>query len=269
MISLTADFGSVINGIAAADAYMSIDTNAEYYDAVLEYAFNSANNEFNDMAAAYGQTGAIKHMFEWGTNGINRQATNVRPQPTEERARLWKTFLISTGPQGGAYVDFEFKPSIAQVPISTAVPQEIRALMHRHVFRWKAKVMEEGTPVTISRLQAQFLLIPYRTGLSGFRPSDKARGYTLTKGDIQAVPGRRVAGSFTAFWEKYWLSRGVEKMGIAIEDEINGDFLPYFAESAVAGKAMSVDIVAAVKMRSREVQKEVAAKAIARKQRGK
>lgn len=267
MIDLVANFGSVISGLGAADAYLALDTNNPYWNAIIDYAFIRAEEEFNNSAAAYAESGGeIKHMFEWGTLGVNRQATNVRPQPTEERARLWKTFILNRGPRGGVIVDYEFKPSVADVPISTAIPQEIRAMMTKHQFRWKAKVMEEGRPVEISRKDAEFLIIPYRPGAEGFRPHDKLRGYTMTKATIHAVPGRRVQGNFEAFWTRYWTMRGPERMQEILEEEIMTDFLPYFA--ATGGKAkMSANIIESVKAKSKEVQKEITAKAKARRAR--
>lgn len=266
MIKLTANFGSMIEGLAAADAYMSLDENIAYWDAVVDYAFLQTNHEFNTVAAAYGATGEIKHMFEWGTTGINPQATNMRPAPTEERARLWKAYILNRGPKGSTWVDFEYKPSIANVPISTAVPAGIRALMRRHQFRWKAEVMEEGRTVHIAPVDAQFLLIPYRQGMTGFRPHDRERGYLLTKQTVNAIPGARVQGEFRAFWQRYWNSRGPEKMGEVMDAEINEDFLPYFAETA-GTKTISGNIIGSVTRRSRELQREVAARAKARRTR--
>lgn len=264
MINLTANFGNVVEGLAAGDAYLSLDENLPYWDAVIEYAFNKTNNEFNTMAAAYAETGGIKHMFEWGTLGVNRQATNVRPRPTEERARLWKAYIIDRGPRAGVWVDFEYKPSIADVPVSTSIPQEIRAMMRKHQFRWKARVMENGESVTIERQDAQFLMIPWRAGMTGFRPHDRDRGYILTKSTIHATPGRAVQGQFNAFWQRYWNSRGPEKMAENLEKEITADFLPLFA--VTTGKTIAGEnIVAAVKARSKELQREVAAKAKARR----
>lgn len=266
MIELTADFSSVVNGLAAGDAYASLDTNVAYWKAIVDYAFAVADDEFHRAAAAYAQTGQIKHMFEWGTLGVNRNATNVRPTPMEERARLWKDYIVNKGPKGGVSVGFEYKPSIADVPISTVIPIDIRALMRKHQFKWKARVMEEGTPVHIERKDAEFLLIPYSPGMTGFRPHDIKRGYTLTRATIQATPGRKVHGTFTTFWTRYWNSRGAEKMDESLREQIETDFLPYFA-SNVGKKRAPGSIVQAVRTRSEELQKEVAAKAKARRTR--
>lgn len=265
MIELVANFGPVINGLAAADAYMSLDKNIAYWDAIIAYAFEKTDDEFNNTAAAYASAGGdIKHMFEWGTLGVNRQATNVRPRPTEERARLWKNFIINNGPKNGVFVDFEFKPSVADVPISTSIPKDIRSIMSRHQFKWKARVMEYGEPVEISPRDAEFLMIPYRPGAQGFRPHDKLRGYIMTKNTIHATPGRAVKGNFEAFWQRYWSARGPERMQEILSEEIKEDFIPYFI--ATGGKTqMSSDIISAVNRRSKELQKEIAAKAKARR----
>jgi hypothetical protein len=267
MVELRADFGSVIEGLGVADAYLSTGRNKPYWDAVIGIAFDHANNEFNISAAAYGAAGGIKHMFEWGTTGINRQATNMRPAPLEERARLWKANFHNNGPSAPSTVDFEFKPSIANVPVSTAVPQQIRALMRKHQFTWKAEVMETNRPVHISRQEAQFLLIPYDGNMSGFKSYDIKRGYKLTKRDIISYPGRQTAGNFTAFWTRYWASAGPEAMEASLRKEIAIDFEPLFKVTRAKSAVMPRSIIADVKARSTELQRAVAMSAKARRMR--
>lgn len=267
LVKLTADFGSVIEGLGAADAYLSIDENRPYWDAVIGIAFDKANNEFNASAAAYAATGAIKHMFEWGTNGINRQATNMRPQPLEERARLWRANFHNNGPRAPSTVDFEFKPSIGNVPVPTVVPKEVRAMMRPHQFTWKAEVMETNRPVHISREEAQFLLIPYDGNMSGFKPYDIKRGYKLTKKDIIAYPGRQTAGNFTAFWSRFWASMGPKTMEVSLEKEIAMDFEPLFRTARAKPNVMPKSIIADVKARSAQLQRAVAMSAKARRTR--
>ena len=267
MIDLTANFGSVIEGLAASDAYMSLETNLPYYNAVIEYAFMEADNGFNRQAAAYAEAGGnIAHMFEYGTLGVNRQRSNMRPQPTEERARLWKTFMINKGPTAGASVVYEFKPSFSEVPRPTTIDPVARANMRKAVFTWKARIMEENEPVTIRLKNAEFLLIPYRPGAEGFRPHDIKRGYTLTKFPHTQYPGERSAGHFTTFWYKFWQGGGTEVMAEVLERELNADFVPLFAAPGKP-QIMPNNVVSAVKERSEAMQKEVAAKAKARRNR--
>lgn len=269
MINLSATLSGVIEGLAVADAYARLDENIAYWDAITGMAFDRANNSFNMQIAAAAASGTrLKHMFEWGTNGINRQATNMRPQPMEERARLWEAIFINQGPKGGATVDFEFKPSIAIVPVSTMVPQNVRRMMRPHVFEWKARVMEEGEVVHIKRDSAQFLLIPYNPSLSGFKPFDKKRGYTLTTKEITARPGKYVAGSFTAYFNRYW--GGGKAQGImerALIKELDVDFVPLMVEAnaITGGPTVKTDVIADVRARSSAIQKAVAAKAKARR----
>lgn len=267
MIDLVANFGGVIEGLAAADAYMSLDTNIAYYNAVIEYAFEKTDTVFNNHAAAYAEAGGgIGHMFEYGTLGVNRQQSNMRPQPTEERARLWKTVMINKGPKSGATVTYEFKPSVSDVPISTLISPDARAKMRRHQFTWKARILEENEPVTIRLKDAQFLLIPVRPGAQGFRPNDVKRGYTLTKRSFTMYPGDRTAGRFSAFWAKFWEDPAGEFMSESVSSQLQEDFLPFFKAQG-KDAVMPPSITAAVKARSAAMQKEVAAKAKARRNR--
>jgi hypothetical protein len=265
MINLTANLGPVVNGLSAADAYLSLDKNFPYWNAVINYAFRQADNQFNKVAAASGASGAIKHMFEWGTLGINRGATNMRPGPLEERARLWEDYIIDKGPQGGVKVDFEYKPSVADVPIPTVVPMEIRQLMRKHQFKWKAEVLEEGRPVHITRQDAEFLLIPYKAGMTGFRPYDIKRGYTLTRHAIDTVPGKDIEGRFPALWTRFWSNTAPDILEASLDEQITSDFAIYFADTA--GGRINKDIVEAVKIKSAKIQREVAAKAKSRQTR--
>lgn len=81
------------------------------------------------------------HMYEWNQIG-------------DPNARLWKHVLRGGGKNRKTF--FEFKASRKTVP----VPKELQAVgvKQRHIFYWKAPVLEYGLPVRISRKTAKALV---------------------------------------------------------------------------------------------------------------
>lgn len=231
-MTLMADFSGVIEALAAGRALTGSIKDTRYLDMVVDVAFGIANDEFNREAAAYAAAGGgIKHMFEWGTIGINPGKTNRRPNPLSESARLWETFAKGHGLD--RYMTFVFKPSVAYVPLPTAgdtgMDPKIINIMRRHVFKWKAEVLETGAPVNIKPKRAKFLLIPaYPNNRPFMRPNDVKRGYMLLQRDIQGQPGRNVAGNFEKYWFQFWEGRGGEILDKSIESQYLDDYMTNF-----------------------------------------
>ena len=271
-VTFYADFSPVAKFIGAGLAMTDlVSDRSPYLDLTIDNAFDVANETFNLEAASVAATGAtnIKHMFEWGTSGINRGKSNARPAPTSERARLWKTTIIGVGKS--KKVQYVFKPSLATVPKptnrDTGMSTDVIQSMRTHVFHSKAMVMETGLWVDISPKNAKFLLIPYFEGATGFRPHDKKRGYILSHGPIQAQPGRNVKGNFTQYWTQFWEGRGEEMMNKIVMEQIEADFVPEMMVNSkeVPEPAMMNNIVAEVETERKRVAKKATSKAKARK----
>ena len=237
---LLIDTTGLSEALGGIEAMAEATKDKQYLDALVQAAFNTANEQFNAEAAAAASAGLdIKHMFEWGTLGVNRGRTNMRAQPNSERARLWKTAIVGTGLN--QTIAYTFKPSIAFVPKPTREQtgmnsQDIGMLRDDHIFHWKARVMESGEMVNIVRKEAKFLIVPLRKGMQmSARPSDVRRGYAVTKGPIRTQPGAAVQGNFTTFWTGYWAGRGATAMNKAVEKQFETDFFPSIISAKSTG----------------------------------
>lgn len=235
-VGFVADFSEVEAAIGNAWGVLNAIDNLEYQNALMKNAFNTAVLDFNTEAAAYAASGgSIKHMYEWGTVGINKGRTNVRPNPMSDRARLWEP--VMTGQGFNRQLDFFYKPSLAYVPkpttAETGISQDVIASLRDHVFENKAMVFETGTTVTIRPVEAQFLLIPlYRDReYHAARPSDYARGYMLQNGPNVMRPGARTSGNFTAYWTQFWEGRGNVTLNETVQKELDTDYALAMAEA--------------------------------------
>lgn len=224
-----ADFSGVEQALGEAWGAIDALEDKTYQDNLIRTAFEEANDAFNLEAAAYAAAGGnIKHMFEWGTIGINRSRTNMRPQPLSDRARLWQPVIEGRGLN--AQFDFVFRPSVAFVPkpttTETGMDPEVISQLRDHIFWNKAMVMESGISVNIRTKEAEFLLFPmYKGNIPPHaRGHDIARGYTLNRGPVQLTPGRHTAGQFNAYWVQFWQGRGNDMLNESIQRQIDEDF---------------------------------------------
>lgn len=214
------DMESINDLIATVFATEAMGTGSRYLQRNIKASFNHADNEFNrEIATTAAASGKYSHMFEWGTAGINDAPTNMTQEPTEESARLWHAFMTQT--QRSSTIDFTFKPSVAIVPKpteeKTGIPEEITSKLSDHVFWNKAKVMETGETVTVSRINAKKLFIP----LIYKGPSFFGK-YALVNGPTEPTPGkseffRSHAGTFTTAFKTFWEGRGAELMQQQVE----------------------------------------------------
>lgn len=207
-VQLMADLTSVAEFIGAGEAMAETVNNQEYMDEIIKAAHGLVEDEFNvEVAAAAAAGDQLRHMFEWGTQGINRGKSDMRPNPLSDTARLWVTTLSGHG--SNQTLTYAFRPSFAMVPkpttAETGMDQEDIRMLEDHVFTSKAMVFETGSPVTIRPQNANFLIIPYyesQRGSTMFSDADKERGFTLSKGPHTFSPGEAAGsvGRFTAFW---------------------------------------------------------------------
>lgn len=237
-LQIEADMSDVAYFIGKGLAMCESGDDADYLDDVIRAAFGTAEQEFNLQAVAMGKTGAIKHMFEWGTVGINRHKSDIRPNPMSDQARLWETVVEGHGIT--KTLTFYYLPSVATVPKPTSRetgmdPSDIE-MLEDHVFEWKAMVFEEGTPVTIEPINAKRLIMPFYKGVipSTATAADIARGYTMGKGPYTFVPGQDVAGNFVAFFTEFWEGEGNTIVNADVIKQIEFDYLLPMEENAEA-----------------------------------
>lgn len=205
-----------------------------YIDALLDVAFEEADEKFLMQADALALAGSFPHMYEWGTIGVNPSKTNVRMRVNNPNARLWHTYNIGSGMD--RTVGFVYRPSVANVPkpttSKTGMSKDVIESMRDYQFTWKAEVIEEDQRVTI-KPKRRFLLIPNWNkqntvgGKNGWRTNDVNRGYILLRNPVTASPGRSSYGVFTETWTNFWMG---EEAGQIIDDslkeQVEKDFFP-------------------------------------------
>lgn len=227
---------SIGAGQALGDA---VKENRTYVAHIMRVAFNTSENEFNLKIAADASAGLnaqLKHMFEFGTLGVNRHKSSIRPRPTDERARLWKMRLQGGGMKWTAIVDF--KQAIAYTPrptvAQTGMSSSVIALMQneKHVFKNRAKVFESGGDMNIKHRDARFILIPKRRGMdtSKWRSNDIKRGYILIPRPYSwtvSAPDAAI-GSFQTYLERFWKNTAPVIYDSSLSKQIVADFAPLF-----------------------------------------
>lgn len=274
-ITIAIDLEPLMIALGAAQALAHMTDDKVYIDALLDTAFEEVEQEFNREADAYAKTGAISHMYEWGTVGINPAKTNMRLQPSNPAAKLWSHYTIGSGMD--RTIGFIYRPSVANVPKpttgKTGMSQNVIESMRDYQFTWKAKVMEEGEQVLI-RPKRRFLLIPRNEetqGWYGWRTNDINRGYMLVNHNIATYPGRRrYAGNFTSFWYSFWEDRAGEMLDKSVAAMIESDYYPEIVMPRSPSKMRPVGtflVKAEVEKNKKAVQKRANAKARLRRAR--
>lgn len=93
------------------------------------------------------QPARYKHMYEWRLNG-------------DPNSKLWKHIMSGSG--ANRVLSFNFKASKTTVPISDI--KKSVGVQNRHIFYWKAMVLELGLPVRISPKLASALVLDLKNG---------------------------------------------------------------------------------------------------------
>lgn len=243
-MEILVDFSDVSELIGTVYAAGNLSNDNNFMGDLIENAHHEVAQEFDrEITATALASGAFKHMFEWGTLGINRGRSSRRPNPVSEAARLWTHNLTGIGKDRG--ISFAFKPSVATVPRPTVKKtkisfEKLSLLNTKHVFWNKAAIMESGKVVTISPKNGKFLFIPfYGTPPENASESNKRRGYMMYPGSVRVQPGEQSQGTFTAYWIKFWNGRGKQMMTKNIESAFN-TVVQKELEIAEAGNGMSM-----------------------------
>lgn len=208
MVQFQIDMTDMNNMIGLVFATEKLGTGSRYLKSLIMTSFHTADEEFNrEITATALASGRYRHMYEWGTTGINEAGDTTRNKPDSEAARLWKTYMT----QGTKYnnINFVYKPSSAVVPkpdfARNKIPAAITNKLSDHVFWNKAKVMETGMTVRVARKNAKALFIPL--AYSG------RTGFMLRTGPTHPTPGsseffKSHKGTFTTAFKTFWEGRG-------------------------------------------------------------
>lgn len=224
-IDYEVDFGELAGVIGTVKGVAKVLNDQKYMDRALTHAWKRAKTAFDNDAAAYAvATGTIPHMFEWGTQGVNKGRTNRRMPPTSPEAKLWKHELSGYGRTKEA--SFVFQPSVVPVPPPTTAKTGVpRAELDKltggpYIFAAKAAIMEAGTAVTIRPREGDKLFVPF--GQEGPRgESSRGRNFVFTKSPVHVIPGKTIAGNFSKFWLLWWSTEGSKIVTEQIQNRVD------------------------------------------------
>lgn len=140
------------------------------------------------------ESGKYDHMYEWGQVG-------------DPNGKLWRHVLRGNGANRSAF--FEFKASKKTVPVDPKL-QAVK-VKKIHVFVWKAMVLENGLPVSISPKLAKYLVFVAKKKTSNAFSSGagfEKNGIVYYKGTISIARAgnEKINGSFTTEWTQWWNS---------------------------------------------------------------
>lgn len=195
MIAVNADFTQFMEATGVISGICGAVESDIYVDYILEDAMGEMKDEFNMefRLNALNHPEVFHHVYEWNQIGINP---------------LY--FLIKSGRGREKAIGFAFRQSLKAVPKpdadKTGIPQEnIDRLKNRSIFRLKAMVMETGAEVNIRPNRAKILFIP--TPGAENKNGDVVNFLFRKRATLTDVGGEQTTGSFTAFWNSWWLTR--------------------------------------------------------------
>lgn len=167
----------------------------------IKAAYTITTSEFirHMSAAAISNPKRFSHVYEWNRTG-------------DPNARLWRHVLRGGGKNRKAF--FEFKASKTIVPVDPKLADV--GVQRRHIFYWKAPVMEYGLPVRISPKVAKALVYlennvknPSSGNFKGYN-----RGgiiYRTSPVYIERAGSKINWGAFTQEYTEWWASPAPNK----------------------------------------------------------
>lgn len=203
----------------------------DYMDDLITDAHQTTAREFNRAAMHYAMSGgAISHMYEYGTAGINNMGVTHYASGMNPASRLWKNEIHGGG--GRKVLSFTFLPSKKDTPPHDYValgidpreapPLKVDTGARKYKFEWKASVVESGTDVKVFARWSKRLFIPVKTeGLPSSYTGDPTKGYVWAKTHVFS-PGEATGGTgkFTTFYSTWWAREGAEMMGLEMRKSV-------------------------------------------------
>lgn len=207
-----------------------------YMNEMLENIHARVSQEFNKhvVGVAMGDKESLRHMWEWGTAGINDNRGPTRyVDATSQRARLWTNLMVGQGRT--KTITYAFLPSKGRVPPhdpaelgikeSDMPPLKLQTGLRRYKFAAKASVFESGITINIAPKKSKMLFIPIKTeGMPSGAKGDDSKGYVWAKSHTYS-PGRMAdaAGRFTGVFGGWWASQGNAMLATAMMEQVEGD----------------------------------------------
>lgn len=162
----------------------------QYIGSAVDFAEGYLSNR---LELAIDQTARLQpdlyhHVYEWGDSWATRHDNVGDPEN-----RLWK--IVSSGTGQNKNVGFVFLPSLRPTPIHPK-EEKVGVESGKHIFTWKAPVMEYGQTVTIEPVEAaKGKLVFYW---------EKIGKVVATTKTIRTQVDQNVVGMFTALFVKWW-----------------------------------------------------------------
>lgn len=195
-----------------------------YMDELLVDSHRTTSTEFNRAAmAAAMHSKTLRHMYEFGTAGINDDGPSHYASGMSPGSRLWKGELLGGG--GRRTISFTFLPAKKNNPphdfeelgIDSSDAPPLKVDTGERTYKWatRASVVESGIDVHIKARWSKALFIPIKTeGMPAKSFGDPARGYVWAKSHSYS-PGESSGGTgrFTTFFAGWWAKEGAEIMG--------------------------------------------------------
>lgn len=160
----------------------------EFKDDFTDHIMNDLKQKFTVSAIAMSGNDNMKHVFEWGMQ-----------QGESSEIPLFR--ITKKGAGGIRQLSYHFVPSTVPVPLPDPRRYGFDATkldhMKRHIFKYKAIVMESGAQVTIHNKWSEHgLFIP---------TTSNKYGYVMTKKTVTVRPGgKEAAGGFSKFWSGWF-----------------------------------------------------------------
>lgn len=184
----------------------------QFIGSAVDYTYTYLRSRFEtslDQAALL-HPDLYHHVYEWGDNWATRHMNVGIPA-----MRLWR--LVGTGTGTRKAVGFTFLPSVRPTPIH---PKEAAAGVEagKHIFTWKAPVMEYGQTVTISPEEAlKGKLVFYW---------EKINKVIATSKTIRTQTDPNVVGKFSGFFVTWWSSEAERIFDSEIRPELEKNVVP-------------------------------------------
>jgi hypothetical protein len=195
MVSTQADLSGVFGVTGGIGGILDAIESDQFEGDFTDWLMQDLKKKFTSNAIAINQSGAggISHVFEWGPQDSRGVATGG--------GSAIPLFRLTKAGQGGRkMLSFHFVPSTKPVPLPDPAKYGFKAsklqFMRRHIFRYKAIVMESQTAVTIAPKNAKALFVPLAS-------ADK--GYIMTRKPVTVNPGgNESSGGFSQFWTTWF-----------------------------------------------------------------
>lgn len=251
VLAMRVDFSDIIDAIGTVQGVSDAVTQSpEYIADCIKAAHAVASKEFDIDAAASAGPLNMSHVYEFGVRGITRGSPRFA-DPTAPEARLWVHGITGEGRVQNIYFLFREavqpnpRPSASFYGVSSAVISKLSR--RKYVFKRKASVVEFGETVYIKPKDKTFNFVPFY-GKPARNPAYRNSGGYIFRPylgtPMESNPGEDsgMRGTFTSFWQTWWIGRGDELMSGQVNEYFTKD-VQWLLNLAAKGTQPLEDVV--------------------------